>query len=289
MHTEPLAESLGAFSTFLGTPLPDDPIAALQRLRSEAADEVERLLSLIDAIDGDPDVEPNGDEQDDDRQDEPSLGWPVAGPAGDRSNEQPFVDAELDLADAEPSLAAPEAVTALDARWSQVGWARGNSDDMESSTGRNDDDEDSDHSGCGDLGGMLEQTGGEPDLGATEAIDQRTAWAAQTDEDWNVENDEAMLAGTAAEDANGTAGRTNGDRGVDPDQNWRQRLKARRGDRDVGRKPQPIGNVNLANSIPVVMYVDTKGECNPILQLRGRPMSRAESQCADASRSSARC
>jgi len=46
-----------AFETWLGTPLPADPIEAMRTLRREAAQEIERLLAFLDATDGDPDLE----------------------------------------------------------------------------------------------------------------------------------------------------------------------------------------------------------------------------------------
>ena len=70
--SEPItAASFAAFATFLGTPLPDNPIRALRILRHEAAREIERLIAFLDALGGDPDLEPTGDE------DEPTLGWPA--------------------------------------------------------------------------------------------------------------------------------------------------------------------------------------------------------------------
>jgi hypothetical protein len=67
--SEPITgESFAAFATFLGTPLPENPIRALRILRKEAAAEIERLILFLDALGGDPDLEPGGD-------DEPALGW----------------------------------------------------------------------------------------------------------------------------------------------------------------------------------------------------------------------
>jgi hypothetical protein len=57
------AETFAAFATFLGTPLPDDPITALRILREETAREVERLLAFLDATDGEPDLEDGGDDE----------------------------------------------------------------------------------------------------------------------------------------------------------------------------------------------------------------------------------
>ncbi|MFI5411264.1 hypothetical protein [Kaistia sp. UC242_56] len=89
----------------------ESSLAALRRLRVEAAAEVERLIALLDAIDADVDLEPGGD-------DEPSLGaceshphawlpdeyidqtrWSASG-VDDREDE----DEREDGCDAEPSL-----------------------------------------------------------------------------------------------------------------------------------------------------------------------------------------
>jgi len=52
MTVEPAAEGVAAFATFLGNPLPENPIAALQQLRREAAAEVERLIAFLWKRDG---------------------------------------------------------------------------------------------------------------------------------------------------------------------------------------------------------------------------------------------
>ena len=62
-----------AFATFLGTPLPENPIRALRVLRYEAAREIERLIDFLDALGGDPDLEDGADA-------EPTLGWPPGRP-----------------------------------------------------------------------------------------------------------------------------------------------------------------------------------------------------------------
>ena len=100
---------------------------------------IEDLISLLDALDEDPDLEPNGDEEPD-SDDEPSLGRPDAvvnqtvSPGGTD-------DWELDRADSEPSLASPERhpscyfgfgySTVTDTRSSQLHWADGNVTDLE--------------------------------------------------------------------------------------------------------------------------------------------------------------
>ncbi len=61
------------------------------QLRREAAAEINRLINFLDDLGGDPDLEPNGDN-------EPSLGWTTRGNVGGCD------DLELDTADDEPSL-----------------------------------------------------------------------------------------------------------------------------------------------------------------------------------------
>jgi hypothetical protein len=76
----------------------ETPIAALRRLRREAAAEVERLIALLDALEGDPDLEEPGDL-------EPSLGWTATGYLGgdsdreDPSEDEDNHDSELDPAE----------------------------------------------------------------------------------------------------------------------------------------------------------------------------------------------
>ena len=65
--------TFAAFATFLGTPLPENPIRALRILRREAAAEIERPIAFLDALGGDPDLEDGNDAEEDIH--EPSLGW----------------------------------------------------------------------------------------------------------------------------------------------------------------------------------------------------------------------
>jgi hypothetical protein len=130
MHAEPSAEGVSAFETFLGTPLPDNPIAALQRVRSEAEAEVDRLLALLDALDGDADLEEGGDT-------EPELGFTRIGSGVAPFEHASIDDRELDDSESEPSLASPESLSAFT---SQLGWARGNSADLEGDPKEDDED-----------------------------------------------------------------------------------------------------------------------------------------------------
>ncbi|MBX9452040.1 MAG: hypothetical protein KL801_09395 [Mesorhizobium sp.] len=70
-----------------------------RRLRTAVETEIERLISLLDTMDGDPDIEANGDEEDGHADDlEPSLGgggyWTDAGQ---------MYDLEQDTSDDEPN------------------------------------------------------------------------------------------------------------------------------------------------------------------------------------------
>jgi len=185
-------EGFAAFETWLGTPLPADPIVAMRTLRREAAREIERLLAFLDATDGNFDLEDDGGGLGDyeglieQTVGEPALGWPLRGPSAlDRSCRNDY-DTELDEADAEPSLAAPEGAKCPDGRqhwgeyvsmpYSQAGWARGNRADFEGDVREDDED---DGGGIGDHDGLIAETVGEPSLGATEAMNHETAWRPQ--------------------------------------------------------------------------------------------------------------
>ena len=117
---------------------------ALSRLRRKMEKSVEHILAVLDELAGDPDLEDGGD--DEDGQDgEPDLGWT----ATTRQQGQNWQggghlanfchDNELDTADAEPSLGAPENHTGAvwhlpDGRFvhaTQTRWARGGGDDRE--------------------------------------------------------------------------------------------------------------------------------------------------------------
>ena len=144
---------------------------------------------VIDKIDGDPDLEDGAD-------DEPDLGsnerWGQGKPEGFLGiGGTALVDAELDTADSEPSLGAYERHPSI---WggggSQLDWAKGSREDLELA---DDDLEESDHSGAGDLGGLLEMTHGEPSLGATVDINQVIAWKALSEAEWFVEDGEKAL------------------------------------------------------------------------------------------------
>ena len=115
-------ESFAAFATFLGTPLPENPIEALRILRREAAAEVERLIAFLDALGGDPDLEDGGD--DEEEPDEPSLGWTTTFNQTSRNRLGGTGDEEQDDADREPSLGSRSAIN-------QLLWADGSTKDFE--------------------------------------------------------------------------------------------------------------------------------------------------------------
>lgn len=70
----------------------ETPLAALRRLRREAAAEIERLIALLDALDADPDLEEPGEL-------EPSLGWTFTGYLGGDSDCEEDHDSEFDPAE----------------------------------------------------------------------------------------------------------------------------------------------------------------------------------------------
>jgi hypothetical protein len=154
-------------------------VAEKQRLYIVAAGEVERLLAFLDRLDGDPDLEANGDL-------EPSLAGVGFDPTGGDDRELDQSDDEPDV-EGEPLLGAPEAVTTYTGEiygWPPEGirrtsegrqtpWAKGNTSDLEGDAKEDDED---DGGGIGDIGGLCEQTVGEASLGATTAINQVMAW-----------------------------------------------------------------------------------------------------------------
>ena len=71
-----------------------DYFAALATLRKQAVEEIDRLLSFLDNLDGDTDLEPSADA-------EPSIGWTGMEAAYATYRGQPVEDRELDLADDE--------------------------------------------------------------------------------------------------------------------------------------------------------------------------------------------
>lgn len=89
------------------------------------ADEVERLLAILDALDGDPDLEASGNN------DDPRLD-----------------DAECDLAESEPSLGATDTFDQNEAGWFELTLYR--ADDLE---------QNADDDGIADLDGLREQFG----------------------------------------------------------------------------------------------------------------------------------
>lgn len=121
---------------------PEELFQALGRLRSEAEEAVERLIALIDALDGDIDAEPTGDE-------EPDLGSVSSQRGSDQRHWAQGVDGE-------PLHASNEYHPAPALDWwsdrqlripegSQEGWATGNDDDREGAPC--DDDREQDHDG----------------------------------------------------------------------------------------------------------------------------------------------
>ena len=117
--------------------------------RNILGDVVERLLGVLDMIEGDPDLEENGDL-------EPSIGTCYQG----------VVDAELDTADDEPSLGSFDRMVDQTKSYRQtVGWNRSQDfeqDDCDREDGDQDeqcDDEGWLESGIGDEDGLAEQLG----------------------------------------------------------------------------------------------------------------------------------
>ena len=147
--SETPAEPAGELSS------PKEAFHEIWCLREEARREIDRLVNFLDETDNHMELEP---EEDDDLEDEPSLG------SLDRAMNQTrwkggtfFLreefDCELDYADDEPTLAAPENHPSSGSGGNQQRWAAGSADDREGG----DDDREEDRS---DL---------EPSLGWTES------------------------------------------------------------------------------------------------------------------------
>jgi hypothetical protein len=152
---EPItADTFAAFATWLGTPLPENPIRALRILRAEVAREIERLIVFLDATGGDPDLEDGHD--DEEEPNEPSLGWTsTLNQASGKRFGDVFSDVDLEHehdgrepdVDREPSLGSRNAHTGftlvggglIDPGIDQTSWSAGNDSDLEEADG---DDED---------------------------------------------------------------------------------------------------------------------------------------------------
>jgi hypothetical protein len=101
-----------------------------------ARDLAEVLIDFLDAVDGDPDLEPSlgtgmngGDDREaEDEHDEPSLGWTDR--EAMRGRYSGLTDRELDRSDDEPSLGSPVMVGMSELR-SQEHWAQGLATDRE--------------------------------------------------------------------------------------------------------------------------------------------------------------
>ena len=90
-----MATTFAAYATFFGTPLPDNPIAALRILRAEAKQEVDRLIEFLDTTGPDPDLEDGADDELT-GDDEPSFGWCDIEARKNRYVEQHYDEGEED-------------------------------------------------------------------------------------------------------------------------------------------------------------------------------------------------
>jgi hypothetical protein len=174
-----------------------------QNHRQSIASMIERLIGMLDEMDGDPDIEVTEDE-------EPYLGWPNAG--------QPVSlemcdDREQDNADWEPWLGAAErhpmsvetiACGVLQPRSgalhhvcckSQEDWAAGGGDDREDEDEREDGNDDEFSSGWANEGSqatLRSDDEREPELGWTDHIDQTKAGEQDAD-CWMTPDGEPLL------------------------------------------------------------------------------------------------
>jgi len=107
----------------------------LRKLRKRAEDEIERLLAFLDEVDG----------------------YTM------HELERAADDVPCDADELEPSLGAFDRMTNQTRAWESTSWSHMHDLDMEADEcdrEGGEDDEESDFSGCGDLDGLMEATGG---------------------------------------------------------------------------------------------------------------------------------
>ena len=146
-----------AIAMMLGVPRFHSAAIMRAGIREQAAMEIERLINFLDATEGDPDLEDNGDR-------EPSLGgvahWTDAGPQDDLEEDESERGETIMWTETE----AERGIYYL-GHW---------------------DDEEGEESGFGDGGGMTEDLFGEPDLGWSTHINQELANGA---DGWNSDGE----------------------------------------------------------------------------------------------------
>lgn len=144
-------------------PHTEPPIDKLRRIRREAEEAIERLLVLVDALSGDPDLE-DADADDPTRFEGQNCASNAANMnlGHDDAEED---DPGEDNGDNEPSLGS---VGFASERAYQPNWAAGGSHDREADDGEN---------GIADVDGLAEQTTGEPSLGSFDRmLNQEKSW-----------------------------------------------------------------------------------------------------------------
>lgn len=153
--------------------LPETLFQMLGRLKREAFEEIERLLSFVDEFDGDADLEPSGDELD--------ASYPEGGAHLCAGNED-----DEDGADDEPSLGSVETPNYFTGakRRGQDFWASGNGDEREGDGCADDREDVSEDEGaqCDDSGKSEDY---EPSLGSLDQHMSQLGWGKQ----WNDGSD----------------------------------------------------------------------------------------------------
>jgi hypothetical protein len=161
------------------------------QLRVQMAAAIERLIAVMDALDGDSDLEDTAD-------DEPSLTWPEDQDGGGRRPVGWSFEPDLEQeADDEPSLGSLGGTGLGSTYFSQEDWWDGANDDTED-----------EHDG--------REPGGdsEDELGATTAMNQDHAWANHC-KGWSVSDGEPDLGWT--EERSGAGHPETAMRGYDDD------------------------------------------------------------------------
>lgn len=190
------------------------------QLRVQMAAAIERLIAVMDALDGDSDLEDTAD-------DEPSLTWPEDQDGGGRRPVGWSFETDLEQeADDEPSLGSLGGTGPGSTYFSQEDWWDGANDDTEDEHDGREPDVDDEPS-----------EDPEYELGATTAMNQDHAWANHY-KGWSVPDGEPWLGWSEGRPSRGHPEMAL--RGYDDDREWnigrddRESDEAERGIADAG-------------------------------------------------------
>ena len=143
-------------------------IASRLRFREAVGIEIDRLISLLDAIDGDPDIEETGDEHDTGAPE----GWKTCAHWQASSQDMILEDDEEGAVGEDDGIDEPSLGSTELKDWhSQANWALGSRSDREEENEHGGDIQDEPHDDAGNFGGIDH----EPDLGWTNHVNQTLA------------------------------------------------------------------------------------------------------------------